>query len=707
MGVLTSFLTSIRGRQDLALIGILVMTIVLMILPMPTLMIDTLIALNISFTVLILMVAIYLQRPEDFSTFPAVILIATAFRLAISISTTRMILAEADAGQIIETFGTFVTMGNVIVGLVIFLIITTVQFVVIVKGSERVAEVAARFVLDALPGRQLSIDAELRAGDITQDEARRRRRQIERENQFFGAMDGAMKFVKGDAIAGLIIIAVNLLGGIGVGTIQHGMSAGQAVDVYSRLTVGDGLVAQIPALFLALCAGAVITRVTADDKADLGTDIARQLIGDSRTLTIASIVVGAMGFIPGFPTVIFLIIGAGLAMLSFAYRRRERVAAENAAKPAAAVSDDGPAELRALSRRNEPLVLRIGADVLEAVDPETFVARRDASVEAMGEDLGFRAPRYGLFADPDIPPEAVEVDLDGVPLFTAAIPSGRIVVKADAAVLELAGIEATPLAADWPVRSAFWVDADKRAVLGELTLETMDVGELLAELGGRYLRRYAGRIMGFAEARALIEALQEEHPHLAEQVSQTVSPPKLLDVLRRLVDESVPLRPHRLLFEALAEWSLKEDDPAVLAEYARRALRRQICQVFADKNRVIAGYIIEPDFEQQLRESVQLTEAGGFLSLPSRVSDAMLAQLETIAAPADPDARPPVIVTAVDLRRYVHTYLDAHNVLIDVLSFQEIAPEFHLQPVGTLSARQGGASQIRMSSFGAAGGSRN
>jgi type III secretion protein V len=302
---LTTALHHMRGRQDLALIVILLTAVLVMIIPMPTLMLDVLIGLNITMTMVILMVAIYIDRPTSFSTFPAVILIATTFRLAISISTTRTILTEAEGGDIVQTFGLFVTGGNLVVGLVIFLIITIVQFVVITKGAERVAEVAARFVLDALPGRQMSIDAELRAGDIDPAEARERRRNLDKENQFFGAMDGAMKFVKGDAIAGLLIVVVNLIGGISIGALQKGMPLPQAVSTYSLLTIGDGLVAQIPALLLALCSGAIVTRVTTDQGADLGGDIAAELAGNQRSIGAAGVVVAAIGLVPGFPTVLF------------------------------------------------------------------------------------------------------------------------------------------------------------------------------------------------------------------------------------------------------------------------------------------------------------------------------------------------------------------------------------------------------------------
>ena len=277
-------LSRLSARQDLLLVALLVLTVAMMILPMPTVLADVLIALNIGISMLLMMVAVYIRAPVEFSTLPAVILITTAFRLSLSITTSRMVLVQADAGDIIRTFGDFVIAGNVVVGLVVYLIITIVQFVVITKGSERVAEVAARFSLDALPGKQISIDTDLKNGDIDQNEARRRRGLLQKESQLYGAMDGAMKFVKGDAIASLIIIVVNLLGGIAIGCLQHGLSFSEAVRTYSLLAVGDGLVAQIPALLVSLTAGVVVTRVTSDEEGNLGRDIAAQLAAHCRHL---------------------------------------------------------------------------------------------------------------------------------------------------------------------------------------------------------------------------------------------------------------------------------------------------------------------------------------------------------------------------------------------------------------------------------------
>ena len=348
MPVIKSWLSRLGSRQDLMLVVLMVMTIIMMILPLPTLVIDTLLATNMALTVLLLMVGIYLRDPVDFSTLPSVILISTVFRLSLSISTTRLILVQADAGKIVSTFGEFVISGNLIVGLVVFLIITIVQFVVITKGSERVAEVSARFTLDALPGRQMSIDADLRNGDIDQAEAKRRRQLLQKESQLYGAMDGAMKFVKGDAIAGLVIIAVNLLGGVMVGTLQHGMSMGEALQVYSLLTVGDGLVAQIPALFMSITAGTIVTRVTTEETTNLGSDIAGQLMHNPRTLRLASIVLFGLGLVPGFPTVIFWLLGAilGGTGILFYVRDKKQVEADDARRVEEATKEiDGPASL--------------------------------------------------------------------------------------------------------------------------------------------------------------------------------------------------------------------------------------------------------------------------------------------------------------------------------------------------------------------------
>ncbi|TJX04207.1 MAG: FHIPEP family type III secretion protein, partial [Mesorhizobium sp.] len=343
---LLHFLAKLSRRSDLVIAILMLVAVVMMLIPLPTFLVDILITANIAVSVLILLASFYVSHPLQFSSLPSVILIATLFRLAITITTTRLILLQADAGEIVSAFGSFVVGGSIAVGLVIFLIITVAQFIVVARGAERVAEVAARFTLDALPGKQMSIDAELRNGDIDQAEARRLRQQLERESQLFGAMDGAMKFVKGDVIAGIVIILVNLIGGFAIGTMQHDMSLSDAAVTYSLLTVGDGLVAQIPALLVAVAAGTMVTRVgSSDGTSDLGKQITSQLLRDSRALALAAVIMVGLAVVPGFPSLVFLILGACFGAGAYAINRRtgrgsefkefgQTAIAEQAGKPA-------------------------------------------------------------------------------------------------------------------------------------------------------------------------------------------------------------------------------------------------------------------------------------------------------------------------------------------------------------------------------------
>ena len=403
---IAGLLAHVAARQELVLVGLLVLTMAMMILPMPTALADVLIATNIGLSTLLMMVAIYIRAPVEFSTLPSVILITTAFRLSLSITTSRMVLVQADAGEIIRTFGDFVIAGNVVVGLVVYLIITIVQFVVITKGSERVAEVAARFTLDALPGKQISIDADLKNGDIDQKEARRRRRLLEKESQLYGAMDGAMKFVKGDAIASLVIIVVNLVGGMTIGCLQRGLPFSEAVRTYSLLAVGDGLIAQIPALLISLTAGVLVTRVTSETGGNLGQDIVAQLVTEPRTLQIAALVLAGLGLVPGFPTAVFWTLAVVLGAGGWALARQRKRQAASAFAEAQASAHAVPAGARRRSgqpRRVGPVRDRGGGgrcaaprrrDGRGAAQRGGAVRRRSGDAgAARAHGDGFRRPR--------------------------------------------------------------------------------------------------------------------------------------------------------------------------------------------------------------------------------------------------------------------------------------------------------------------------
>jgi type III secretion protein V len=398
---LKSVLERIAARQELALVGLLVLTMAMMILPIPTFFADILIAGNIGLSMLLMMVAIYISSPVEFSTLPTVILITTAFRLSLSITTSRMVLVQGDAGEIIRTFGEFVIAGNVVVGLVVYLIITIVQFVVVTKGSERVAEVAARFTLDALPGKQISIDTDLKNGDIDAKEARQRRRTVEEESQLYGAMDGAMKFVKGDAIASLIIVVINLVGGMTIGCLQRGMSFADAVHTYSLLAVGDGLIAQIPALLISLTAGVIVTRVTSEEGGNLGRDIVSQLTDQPRTLQISAVVLTGLAMVPGFPAPVFLTLAILLGAVGFALARRARQDDER--NFAAARGAEQAAPEAAI------LTLSFGPGLGDHQDAFNALRLR------IGVFLGIGVPRLRIFLDDALPLRSWRLNVNGVP----------------------------------------------------------------------------------------------------------------------------------------------------------------------------------------------------------------------------------------------------------------------------------------------------
>ena len=403
--------TALTQRKDLVLAVMLVMIIFMMVLPLPTLVVDALIAVNMGLSIVLLMAAVYLKSPVQFTTLPSVLLIATLFRLSLSITTTRLILLQADAGSIIETFGNVVIAGDLIVGLVIFLIITIVQFVVITKGSERVAEVGARFTLDGMPGKQISIDSDLRSGTIDLVEAKQRRTLLEKESQLYGAMDGAMKFVKGDAIAGLIIIAVNLIGGISIGTFSRGMALGEASQVYSVLTIGDGLVSQIPALFLSIAAGAIVTRVTTDDSTDLGSDIARQLFQDRRALQIGAGVLAGFALIPGFPSAIFLSLAAAAGVVGFDLPGRWRRRGGDTHDDLHFWSEGSEALPVAMLHSSTTVTLRLADNLTEVIRPGDINARLREMRKRYAQEMGVPFPVFSIHFAPSLPPGRVEIQM--------------------------------------------------------------------------------------------------------------------------------------------------------------------------------------------------------------------------------------------------------------------------------------------------------
>jgi len=691
-------LVYLSGRTDLIVAILMLVAIIMIIIPLPTWLVDGLIAINISVSMLVLLVVFYIARPVEFSSFPSVILIATLFRLAITITTSRLILLQADAGDIVSAFGNFVIGGDIAVGLVVFLIITIAQFVVITKGGERVAEVAARFSLDAMPGKQMAIDNDLRSGDIDQAEANRLRRGLERESHLFGAMDGAMKFVKGDAIASILVILVNLIGGMIVGSVKHGMTVGTAAETYALLSVGDGLVAQIPSLFVSVAAGVLVTRVSSDS--DMGTEIAGQLFVEPRALMMGSVILVGMAFVPGFPAVAFLLLAAILGVTGFLTGRRraaQEAAARNApvkraagaAGAAAQPAQVGSTAQAAASLAGPPasdaaIVVWVSSELASAVPPEGFAELTTKARAELLTDLGIEIPSIALEVDPILAHDRFRIDLEGTPVIEGTVPPQGLLVDDDPAHLELLEI---PYRQELPLinyRPALWVERSHTETLSQAGVAFALPAQILARCLIQMLYRRAGSFVGIQETRKLLTKIQANYADLVKEAEKIAPLQKLAEILRRLVDENVPVRNMRAILEAVVEWGQREQNVVLLVEYVRVALGRQICFRCADRDRVIAAYMLERSVEDMLRSAQRQTSAGTYMNLSEEAVQPLIDEIARALAEAAPGTNP-VVLTAMDVRRLTRHLLTRSNIYVPVMSYQELAPEFNVQPLGSLT----------------------
>jgi type III secretion protein V len=619
-----------------------------MIVPLPTWTLDLLIATNLSSAVAILLVVLYVPDAIGIATFPTLLLLTTLFRLALNVASTRLILLQADAGQVIRAFGTFVVRGNYVVGAVVFLVLTIIQFIVIAKGSERVAEVGARFVLDAMPGKQMAIDAELRSGTIDGNEARRRRRTLQRESQFYGAMDGAMKFVKGDVVASLVILVVNILGGLAIGVGMKGMPAVDALKRYGLLTIGDGLVTQIPALVLSTGAGVLVTRV-ASEEADtpLGDELARQLLGVPKALQVASAFVLLLAAVPGLPTVPFLVLGAALFLVGRA-RARAKILEERraATEPAPADRSRAPGGAAAREPAFVPLVVPWSAEVSADLEPLLD-----------DDEGGLRAALVGLR-------EHVFTEL-GVPL-----PAPRVRVRpelgARLVVLSLHEVPAKILS----------VPPDEDDVVGWVRARALDL-----------LRARAADFLGLAEVQRLLDELEQFAPATVRNVvPKPVSLVLLTDVLRRLVEEGVSVRDLRGILESLSTVAATEKDPLNLAEYARSQMRRALTFRLTAGTGQLDVVLLDPLVEDTVRRAVTRTAAGAFLTLPPQAARDVLASIRGALATVPRDAAShAVLLTQPDIRRFVRKLIEVEMPDVWVASFAELLPEVAIKPVARAS----------------------
>ncbi|MDD1510206.1 type III secretion system export apparatus subunit SctV [Pseudomonas sp. CNPSo 3701] len=689
-------------RTEVVVVAFMMMAIVMMIIPLPTYLVDTLIGVSIALSILVLIVAFYIRKPLELSALPALILLSTLFRLALSISTTRLILLHGDAGHIIEAFGKFVIAGEVVVGLVIFLIITVAQFVVITKGAERVAEVAARFSLDAMPGKQMSIDNDLRNGDIDANEARRRRSDLQRESQLFGAMDGSMKFVKGDAIAGLVILFVNLIGGLLIGMLSRGMSFAEAGHTYSLLTVGDGLIAQIPALLIAVAAGTVVTRVNNEgEQVDLGTEIIRQMGNSQRALTLTALILAAVAFIPGFPAPVFLGLSAVLGLCAWMLQRRQRreqqaeAAAVEAVEEVVTEPDEQQQVQEPAAAADTRVLLSIGPGLAEAVPLQPFKQRLEVLCHDLHNELGIEFPMPSVAVDMAGSPGSYRVELEGVPVDQGELNPGQVLLKDDPVHLQLLDISGEERASPLGGRSGWWIASERQAELSEAGITYLRPDEILRDVLARVLRRYAGDFLGIQETRQLLAHLEESHGELVKEALRAVPLQRIADALRRLVAEGVSIRNRRALLEAMVEWGGREGDVGRFSDHLRTALARQISHQHADEQRVIAAFVLGSALEAQLLEAARQQDTGRG-EIRAREATRGLLKALRLECGQLPEQVKPTLVVHPELRRRILRLCIRDELEMAVLSFTELAPEYSLQAIkviGTPSTARAEKSQ--------------
>ncbi|MDI9331886.1 MAG: type III secretion system export apparatus subunit SctV [Alphaproteobacteria bacterium] len=685
----------IRERQDVILAVFVVSVIFMMIVPLPTWLVDMLIALNMSVSVVLLMVAVYLKSPLDFASFPAVLLITTLFRLSISISTTRLILLNADAGHIVEAFGEFVVGGNLVVGIVIFMILTVVNFVVITKGAERVAEVGARFSLDAMPGKQLSIDADMRNGAITQTEAKILRGKVAQESKLFGSMDGAMKFVKGDAIASIIIVFINLLGGLAIGTLQKGQSAGDALNVYAVLSIGDGLIAQIPALFIAICAGVIVTRVTDEgSKNNLASDIGAQVMGQPRAITIGAAMLLVFAMVPGFPTAIFLALAGILsipAILAFKQKKHKK-----------------PQVIQPLESLEAPQKTQLNRTDFTVEQDDIFspttslLVELSPSLEQRLQGTNLRAEinkarlqiyfRLGVSLPPIEVRRGESLLDDHYRIFVAEIPSadGEVVpnhflIFDDVRNLDLYDISYTEKDELIPRMKAIWVNESEKSQLESANIRYKNELETITYHAEFVFAKYVGQFIGIQEVRQLLTRMESSYPDLVKEVQRIVPIQMMAELFKRLVQEFVSIRDLRTILSAMIEWGAKEKDPVVLVEHIRISLSRQLSHQYTARNNVLSGILLDVEIEETIRNAIRQTSAGSYLSLPPDISKGIVQKVRDVALPILANGSPCSLITAMDVRRYIRRMVESELPELPVLSYQELATDITLQPVARVS----------------------
>ncbi len=680
MGVLISGNTDILAAA--AFIGI----VVIIILPLPPAWLDILLVINISFSIITLLLTLFTTDTKELNIFPSVLLTATLFRLALNISSTRLILTEADAGKVIQAFGQYVVSNNYVVGLVIFIIITVIQFVVITNGAGRIAEVAARFTLDALPGKQMSIDADLNAGLIDEDAARRRRKDLQKEADFFGAMDGASKFVRGDAIAGIIIVLINILGGLAVGMLQKGFSAQQAVQIYTILTVGDGLVAQVPAILISTAAGMLVTRSTAE--ASFGEELTGQFLSYPRVILLTAGVLFLLGLVPGLPTFPFLVLSVLLGWISLILLRdRKQKKIEQSEISASTRLSEEPEDMFSLLRV-ETLEIEIGYNLISLTDDtgggnllERITAARRKAITELGVVIQPIRIRDNLH----LPPNDYLFKLKGNEIGRGQLRTGMSLALCPEGELpeELEGIPTREPTFNLP---AVWIAENQLGKAELLGCTVVDPSTVLITHLSEIIKAYAHELLSRQTVKEMLQALKQKFPAVVEElVPDLLSLGEIQKVIQNLLKEGIPAHDLVTILEQLADQARATKDIDLLTEMVRQSLKRTITRLYASSAKSLPALSLDPELEKEMANSLKNTSKGIIpvmdpLKINRLVTNMgkLLEELEIKGSPR------PVILTSPAIRSPFRRMIEGFFPQVAVLSVHEILPEIRVESAGVI-----------------------
>lgn len=670
---------------------ILLALLAMMVLPLPPFLLDVLFTFNIALAIVVLLVAVYSMRPLDFAVFPTILLVSTLMRLALNVASTRVVLLNGHeggdaAGKVIQAFGEVVIGGDYVVGFVVFAILMIINFAVVTKGAGRISEVSARFTLDAMPGKQMAIDADLNAGMIDADLAKQRRNEIAAEAEFYGSMDGASKFVKGDAIAGLMILGINIVGGLAIGMAQHGLSFVEAVQVYSLLTIGDGLVAQLPSLMLSTAAAIMVTRV--NEAGDMGQQIFGQMFGSSKALYVAAAIMTIMGIVPGMPHLSFLSLAAAVAGLAYFIEHRKKVQAKSkTASKGATKGESGaaqpPAESKDLSWEDvapvDMLGLEVGYRLIPLVDKSQggeLLSRIKGVRRKLSQELGFLVPSVHIRDNLDLMPNAYRITLMGVSLAEAEVhPDKELAIDPGQVFGKVDGIPGKDPSFGL---DAIWIDTKKRDQAQTYGYTVVDVSTVVATHINQVMQKHAFELIGHDEVQQLLGLLKQHNPKLAEElVPNTVPLSVLLKVLQNLLQENVPLRDMRTIAEAIMGVQPKSQDPMILTSAVRTSLSRMIMQSLSEGVDEVPVMTLDPQLEKMLMQTVQQSQQSGIkneeaLILEPQMAEQLQKSFREHAEQQEAMGNTPILIVSAPIRPMLARFMRYGGVGMSVLSYQEV-----------------------------------